>query len=148
MAASTRKTRPETVPRVAPPSQAARALDRLPFCRDIDEWPRRWMGFPEDLPPGERLVQCFRPFLHHLIQCQLSQTTLRKHVNNVWVLGGEIIRKVNDTPSLRKVPIDDLVFEVVEDGGPLPYGCDSEVEGRSFESTCRKLRRFLEQQRR
>jgi hypothetical protein len=30
----------------------------------------------------------------------------------------------------------------------LPYGCDSEEEGRSFESTCRKLRRFLEQQRR
>ena len=92
-------------------------------------------------------VQCFRPFLHHLIERQFAQNTVRKHVNNLWVLGGEIIRKLNETPSLRKVPIDDLVFEVVEDGGPLPYGCDSEEEGRSFESTCRKLRRFLEQQR-
>ena len=105
------------------------------------------MGFAKDVPPGEHLVQCFRPFLHHLIERQLSKTTMRKHVNNLWVLGGEIIRKLNDTPSLRKVAIDDLVFEVVEDGGPLPYGCDSEEEGRSFESTCRKLRRFLEQQR-
>ena len=106
------------------------------------------MGFPKDLPPGEHLVQCFRPFLHHLIECRLSRPTLRKHVNNLWVLGGELIRKLNDTPSMRTVPIDDLVFEVVEDGGPLPYGCDSEEEGRSFESTCRKLRRFLEPQHR
>lgn len=106
------------------------------------------MGFPKDLPPGEHLVQCFRPFLHHLLERQLARNTLRKHVNNLWVLGGEIIRQLNDTPSLRNVPIHDFVFELVEDGGPLPYGCDSEEENRSFESTCRKLRRFLEQQRR
>src|SRR5439155_21295197 len=61
---------------------------------------------------------------------------------------GELIRRLNDSPSLRKVPIGDLVFDVVEGGGPLPYGCDSEEEGRSFESTCRKFRRFLEQQAR
>ena len=147
MAVHPRKTKPGTVPQPALRSQAAVALDRLPFGKDIDGWPRQWMGFAKDVPPGEHLVQCFRPFLHHLIERQLSKTTMRKHVNNLWVLGGEIIRKLNDTPSLRKVPINDLVFEVVEDGGPLPYGCDSEEEGRSFESTCRKLRRFLEQQR-
>ena len=104
------------------------------------------MGFPEDVPAGEHIVECFRPFLNHLIQLPLARNTLRKHVNNLWVLGGEIIRRLNDTPALRDVPVSDLVFDVVEDGGPLPYGCDSEEEGRSFESTCRKLRRFLEQQ--
>src|SRR5712691_4405581 len=117
MAVHPRKTKPGTVPQPAPRSQAAVALDRLPFGKDIDGWPRQWMGFAKDVPPGEHLVQCFRPFLHHLIERQLSKTTMRKHVNNLWVLGGEIIRKLNDTPSLRKVPIDDLVFEVVEDGG-------------------------------
>lgn len=106
------------------------------------------MGFPEDVPPGEQIVECFRPFLNHLIQLQLSRNTLRKHVNNLWVLGGEIIRTLNDTPSLRHIPIEGLVFDVVQDGGPLPYGCDSEEELRSFESSCRKLRRFLEQQAR
>ena len=148
MAVHPRQTKPGTVPQPAAPSQAAVALDHLPFGKDIDAWPRQWMGFPKDLPPGEHLVQCFRPFLHHLLECQLSRTTVRKHVNNLWILGGEIIRKLNDTPSLRHVPLNALVFEVVEDGGPLPYGCDSEAEGRSFESTCRKLRRFLEQQAR
>ena len=148
MAGRPRKTKRRTVAQAAPPSQRAPSLDQLPSGTDLNEWPRTWMGFPKDVPPGEKIVACLRPFLTHLIQTQLSRKTLRKHVNNLWVLGGEIIRKLNDTPSLRKVSIDDLVFDVVEDGGPLPYGCDSEEEGRSFESTCRKLRRFLEQQAR
>jgi hypothetical protein len=105
-------------------------------------------GIPERRASRREDRRVLPTFLTHLIQLQLSRKTLRKHVNNLWVLGGEIIRKLNDTPSLRKVSIDDLVFDVVEDGGPLPYGCDSEDEGRSFESTCRRLRRFLEQQAR
>src|SRR5712691_11527100 len=148
MAVRTRKTKPSTVSHATSPSQAALSLDLLPCCKYLNEWPQRWMGFPQDIPPGQKIVACIRPFLLHLIQLQLSLKTICKHVNNLWVLGGEIIRKLNDTPSLRKVPIGDLVFDVVEDGGPLPYGCDSEEDGRSFESTCRKFRRFLEQQAR
>ena len=103
------------------------------------------MGVPDDLPPGQHIVESFRPFLHHLIERQLSAKTIRTHANNLWVLGGEIIRGLNDTPSLRHAPIDALVFDAVEDGGLLPYGCDSEDALRSFESTCRLFRRFLEQ---
>ena len=62
--------------------------NQLPFGTDLNEWPRSWMGFPKDVPPGEHIVACFRPFLTHLIQLQLSRKTLRKHVNNLWVLGG------------------------------------------------------------
>ena len=105
------------------------------------------MGFPKDLPPGEQIVACFRPFLEHLIRLQLSRKTLRKHIDNLWVLGGEIIRDLHETPSLRKRPVADLVFAAVEEGGILPYHHDSEEQLRSFESTCRRLRRFLEQQR-
>ncbi len=47
-------------------------------------------------------------------------------MNNLWALGGEIISLLHDTPSLRHVAMADLVFDVVEEGGPLPYGCDSE----------------------
>ena len=31
----------------------------------------------------------------------------------------------------------------MEDGGPLLYHCDSEEQQDSFESICRKFRRFL-----
>jgi len=99
----------------------------------------------EDLLPGRRIVAYFQPFLEHLVQLQLSKKTLRKHVDNLWVLGGEIIRDLNQTPALRKLPMEQLVFDLVGDGGPVPYHGDSEEELRSFESTCRKFRRFLEQ---
>jgi hypothetical protein len=40
-------------------------------------------------------------------------------------------QRVDDTPALSKVSIGDLVIEVVEDDGSLPYGCDSEEQGRA-----------------
>jgi hypothetical protein len=101
------------------------------------------MGWEKDLPPGEKLVIRFRPFLEHLVGSDLAPKTIQKHVDNLWVLGGEIIRDLNETPSLRKVPVEKLLADLVEDGGPLLYHSDSEEEQRSFESTCRKLRRFL-----
>ena len=115
------------------------------YCKDLEDWPRSWMGFPQDLLPGEKMVACFRPFLEHLIRLNLSRKTIRQHVDNLWMLGGEIIRDLNETPSLRKVPAEALLFDVLKEGGPLLYHCDSEEQQRSFESTCRKLRRFLEQ---
>jgi hypothetical protein len=114
------------------------------YCRDLAGWPRSWMGWEKDLPPGEKLVACFRPFLEHLISSDLSPKTIQKHVDNVWALGGEIIRDLNETPSLRKKPMEKILLDLIDDeGGPLLYGCDSEEQQNSFDSTCRKLRRFL-----
>jgi hypothetical protein len=117
------------------------------YCQDLEDWPRSWMGFPNDILPGEKLVAYFRPFIEHLIGLHLSRKTIRKHIDNLWILGGEIIRDLNDTPSLRKRPVEELVLDVLQEGGPLLYHSDSEDEQRSFESTCRKFWRFLEQQR-
>ena len=56
------------------------------------------MGLPKDLVPGEKMVAYFRPFLEHLIHLGLSKKTIRKHVDNLWVLGGEMIRDLHETP--------------------------------------------------
>lgn len=101
------------------------------------------MGVPADLGPGRQIVACFQPFLEYLVQQPLSEKTFRRHVNNLWLLGGEIIRSLNLTPSERTVPIERLVFDTVQEGGPLLYHSNSEEELRSFESTCRKFERFL-----
>ena len=106
------------------------------------------MGLAEDIPPGEKMVAYFRPFLEHLMGLNLSRKTIRKHVDNLWLLAEEIIRDLNETPSRRKQPVEKLVFDVLQKGGLLLYHCDSEDEQRSFDSTCRKFWRFLEQQRR
>jgi hypothetical protein len=74
------------------------------------------MGFEKDLPPGEKIVEYFLPFLQHLVSLDLSRKTIRKHTDNLWILGGEIIRDLNETPSLRKVPVEDLVFDVPAGG--------------------------------
>lgn len=121
----------------------AAATDVSAYGRDLDNWPRSWMGLEKDLPPGAALVVCLRPFIEHLASSSLSPKTIRRHVDNLWLLGGEIIRDLNEDPSLRKVPAERLLRKVVhEDGGPLIHN-GSEDEQRSFDSTCRKLHRFL-----
>jgi len=121
-------------------------LDLSRYGADLENWPRSWMGWEKDLLPGEKLVACFRPFIEHLASSSLSRKTIRKHIDNLWILGGEIIRDLNETPSLRKKNVEHILSEVIDDeGGPLIHNCDSEEQQRSFDSTCRKFRRFLEQ---
>lgn len=103
------------------------------------------MGLEKDLPPGEQILASLRPFTEHLAASALSPRTIRRHIDNLWVLGGEIIRDLHYDPSLRKLAGDRLLRDLVhEDGGPLIHN-GSEEEQRSFDSTCRKLHRFLTQ---
>jgi hypothetical protein len=112
------------------------------YDRDLGDWPRSWMGTEKDLSAGEQLLVC-RPFIAHLAASSLSPKTIRRHVDNLWLLGGEIIRDLNEDPSLRKRPAERLIRDrVYEDGGPLIYN-GSEEQQRSFDSPCRKLHRFL-----
>jgi len=128
------------------PSVTPAAL--LPFCRDLQEWPERWMGEEKDIPPGRRLVEYFLPFLVHLAGSGLSKKAIVNHVDNMWLLGGEIIRDVNEDPSLRKASAEKLVLKVIgDDGGPLIHN-GSEDDQRPFDTTCRKFYRFLTQPRR
>jgi hypothetical protein len=120
----------------------------LPYCRDLQDWPERWMGEEKDLPAGRRIVECFTPFLLHLAASGLSKRTIQKHVDNLWILGGEIIRDLNEDSSLRKVTAEQLLRNVLhQEGGPLIHN-GSEDEQRSFDSTCRKFYRFLTQSQR
>ncbi len=100
------------------------------------------MGLEQDLRPGEQLLALVRPFLEHLAASDLSPKTIQKHVDNVWALGGELIRDLHNDPSLRRMPVDVVLRRMIEYGGPLLYQ-GGEDQQRSFDSTCRKLRRFL-----
>jgi hypothetical protein len=105
------------------------------------------MGEEKDIPPGEKLVACFQPFLAALAASDLSPKTIQKHVDNLWALGGEIIRDLNETPSPRKQSIEQIPDDRIdEEGGPLVYALESEeLQQRSLDSTCRKLYLFLRQ---
>ena len=105
------------------------------------------MGLEKDLLPGEKLVTCLRPFLEERVASDLSPKTIQKHVDNLWALGGEIIRDLYEDPPLRRKNIEQILADRIDDeGGPLVYAMESEEnEQRSFDSTCKKLHRFLSQ---
>lgn len=118
--------------------------DLATYCPDLATWAASWCGEERDVIPGEQIVAVFTPFLQELLDLGLSRKTRNLHRDNLWLLGGEIIRDLNDTPRLRKRPVADLVREaIVNDEGPLIHGGGSEQEQRSFDSTCKKLNRFL-----
>jgi hypothetical protein len=112
------------------------------YCRDLNGWPSSWMGLEKDLPPGEQLLAVFRPFLQHLAASSLSPKTIQKHVDNMWVLGGEFIRDLHNDPALRKKPVARVLLKMIEYGGPLLYH-GGEDQQRSFDSNCKKLWKFL-----
>jgi hypothetical protein len=126
------------------PSGQASADDELAACcPDLDQWPGSWRYEERDLSPGQQIVECFKPFLRHLLSLDLSRKTLRKHRDNLWLLGGEIISDLHETPRLRKRPIGEVLLAALDDeDGPL-ISRASEDQQRSFDATCRKLHRFL-----
>jgi hypothetical protein len=84
----------------------------------------------------------------HLASSSLSPKTIRQHMDNLWMLGGEITRNFNYTPSLRKVAAQRLLRDADHaDGGPLIHNGSEEAQ-RSLDATCRKLHRFLSQPQR
>ena len=120
------------------------APDLAAYCPDLATWPASWCGEERDVIPGEQIVSVFTPFLLDLLDLGLSRKTRNLHRDNLWLLGGEIIRDINDTPKLRKRPVGELIREAIaNDEGPLIHGGFSEQEQRSFDSTCKKLNRFL-----
>src|SRR5215210_3745110 len=132
MARMISKAKTSRVNRVGRPVPAA---DNSAYTRDLARWPRSWMGLEKDLPPGEQLLTEMKPFIEHLASSNLSPKTIRRHVDNLWLLGGQIIRDLHEDPPLRKLSAERLLRRAVyEDGGPLIH-TGSEAEQRSFDST-------------
>ena len=114
------------------------------ICPDFDKWPDSWEGVPEDLEYGRKLLGIFEPFCEDLIKSGQAKSTVRRHMDNLWILGGELIRDINEDEQWRNRPVMDLIMEeVTEYEGPYCRHLESESEMNSFDATCRKLYKFL-----
>ena len=114
------------------------------YCPDLSTWAHSWRCEDRDILPGEQLVALFKPFLLHLLSEGLTRSTRNRHRDNLWMLGGEVIRDIIETPKLRKRPVEEVLRDVIADGeGPLIHGGMSESAQNAFDATCRKLHRFL-----
>ena len=109
----------------------------------MDEWPDSWAGSANDKPFGAGLVAEMRPFVVHLDTLGLTRRTVRHHLDNLWAIGGEIIRRLYDEPALRKKTPRTVLLDAIDLGeAPLVYGACEEKQ-RGFDATARKLLRFL-----
>ena len=113
-------------------------------CPDLDEWPRSWHVEPADIVVGQQIVQVLTPFLLHLLDQGLARATVRRHRDNLWSLGGELIRRRYNDDELARQDAEGALRQLIEgDGGPLMWPRISESEQVSLDATCRKLNRFI-----
>ncbi len=114
------------------------ALDAL-----MEEWPDSWAGLEEDKAPGRRLLAELRPFITYLIGKGLSAKTVRRHLDYLWAIGGEVVRRFNHQPELRHASARQLLLDAVDIGEAplLPHA--TEAEQRAADATARKLLKFL-----
>jgi len=112
----------------------------------MDEWPASWAGTAADEPVGRALVLRLRPFLRYLHEQKLSAKTVRRHLDSLWAIGGEVIRQIGYEPTARVKPANDLLLEAIA-GGEAPLVHDL-VDGHqaSLDATARKLLLFLSAQ--
>jgi hypothetical protein len=116
----------------------------LAYVPDLDKWPDSWMIDQPDRSMGKAIVTVLTPFIEHLIKQGLTKRTIKRHVDNLWALGGEIITDINRDESLRKQSARDLVINAIdEEGGPLLRNPLDPEDQKPFDNTCKKLCKFL-----
>ena len=116
------------------------------FDIDFNEWPGAWEGIEEDVEPGERIVkEVFIPYFQFLVESGLTKKTVKRHISNIWLLGGEIIRGLYfEEDGFRDSPALELVLHSVDCGeAPTLPRYHSEDRQRTFDSSCKKLYKFL-----
>ena len=112
---------------------------------DFYNWPERWMGMDEDLEYGQKLLKYFEPFVFHIATGPLAEKTKKKHFDNLWLAGGELIRRVSDEADYEIDP-KELILECFGiDGGPYCRHLETEYELNSYDSSCRKFYKFMKQ---
>lgn len=123
-------------------SSLAQRLDQV--VPDLDDWPGSWHVDPADIPVGQQIVQVFIPFLLHLIEQGLASKTIRRHRDNLWTLGGELIRCRYDDDKLARKNATQALLQLIDgDEGPMMWPRITEAEQNSLDATCRKLNRYL-----
>ncbi|MFT5730543.1 MAG: hypothetical protein ACI8PB_004727 [Desulforhopalus sp.] len=121
-------------------------IDIQDYCQDIYKWPQRWKMIPEDIGVGEGMLKEIIPFMEFLVSKKYKQKTLNKHFNNLWLLGGELIDRIDKDEELRQIsPLHLILQNIDSSGGPYSKHLDSDYEFESFDSTCRKFYNYLKQ---
>lgn len=110
----------------------------------MNRWPKNWAGDKADEVYGEKLLAELKPFVEALIAHGYAKSTMNRHMNNLFLAGGEIIRMVSCYEEYDRDPAVVLRESVEEEGGMFCRHLHTEAEQRYYDATCRKLHKFLE----
>ena len=109
---------------------------------DIDNWPKTWSYTSKDILYGKKIIQLFIPFIKSLKDSKLSKKTINDHIDNLWILGGYIIKEVNRNEKYRDwEPCMVMPRYIDSIDGPTIFDL-SEDEQESFDRTCRKYYKY------
>jgi hypothetical protein len=125
------------------PNAAATETLRQAFCL-MAAWPHTWQIDDGDLRYGEQLLEELKPFVMYLIGVEkLARSTVRRHLDNLFLLGGELISHINIYQRDRKLsPARLLDDNLCEDGGPLCKHVQNGSAQQQYDATCKKLYAF------
>jgi len=102
------------------------------------------MGDEHDLVAGHLILDVFMAYLAHLIDKGRARSTMKKHADFLWALGGEIIRDTSESGFDQNRPAYDLVLGYVNNlGGPYWRHANCEEDQLQYDRVCRALYRFL-----
>lgn len=110
----------------------------------MEAWPQKWQIDEADERYGEELLKLIKPFVRDLVENQqLSRSTLRRHLNNLWLLGGELISLINTYDADRScAPVRLLDNNLSAEGGPLCKHVERGPQQQQYDATCKKLYAF------
>jgi hypothetical protein len=113
---------------------------------NLEGWAKSWAREASDEELGDAIVRLLRPFLEHLAGQELALSTLRRHKNNLYLIGGraldEMTRFEEDAPGDVGQALEVVISS---DAGPLLRDA-SDDEQRACDSTARQLYRFRQRQ--
>jgi hypothetical protein len=130
------------------PREKEKEIQRVEGVRgivpDFDQWPESWMGTKSDFEYGKKLLPFMEEFIKYLIGQNLPRKTLKEYIDDLWLMGGTIIKDVSIYEENKKDALE-VILEAVEADGCLPdgYDCMSKSELASFNKRCRKFEEFL-----
>ena len=118
----------------------------LQYCKDIENWPAKWEISKQDLVIGKSIRDQLKLFLISRIEKGQSKRTIKMYSAYLWVLGGELIRQLNEDEDERSLLAKDLILKYIDDsGGPYWRHARDELEHAQYDSVCRQLFKFMTQ---
>ena len=119
-------------------------FEAIIISEHVQRWPESWAGSVEDISAGQKLLPYFKLFLQKQIERDLTDTTIKRHAQYLWALGGEIIREINFCEEDRyKSGKEILLMHINETGGPYWRHANDEADHQKYDSVCKRLYKLV-----